>query len=574
MNPVALVLLFILSGWGIFSSWFDSAPQEVDRGLVSEAIGTVLSEPGPRLEGHRDLSRVYAARKGTAAWMSNASRTVLTRELAEAPLDGLEESDIGISEIDRAMAAARAATSQWAEWSNEERDANADPRIAAAARLDVLLTNGLLRYGDDLLGNRIDAAKLHAGTWFPTHRDSTNSRMESLRRAIEQGDAKKVTDAIDSFRPRHRGYRLLRARLAALQDATLGPVPDGDPLLAGERSVRVPHLRGRLSALGFMGSDTLGAGWTLPDPYVFTDDLAGALARFEFAHDMDADSVLDNASVQQLNGDLNELRETLAINLERWRWLPDNLGEHYLWVNLPAYDLRIYKQDTVGYSETLRMPVNIGNAQTIGWTTPVITDSIHTVEFQPAWYVPASLVASNVIPMAKADSLSLYRQGFEVTLNGRPVDSRLVKWDSVSTAGFRFVQRPGPANPLGRVKFLMTNPYAILIHDTNKRQSFADGRGGILSSGCIHAGNPEALAEYLLTNLNGWKEGEASAAYRGGPRRGVRLDHTMLSHFVYFTAWVDDDGALRLTDDPYGYDKKLRSALGMAAQRDVPEATS
>jgi murein L,D-transpeptidase YcbB/YkuD len=570
----ALSLLLFLPGWDFLTDWFDSGPKPPSADVVAEHIGTVLAEPGVRLDGHPDVPSLYASRGHALLWTTAEARAALRDALAEAPLDGVRASDVSLPEIDRALARLDEAAADWNEKSADAREQDPDLRPEALARLDVLLTHGALRYGEALLGRRVDPAQIHRGTWFPARRDTLGDGWEALRTAVARGDAARTSRALTSFRPRHAGYRRLRARLAALQDATLGPVPDGAPLAPGERSVRVPHLRARLSALGFLGADTLGAAWERADPYLFTTSIAAGLARFEDAHALEADSVLDDSSVAHLNADLDDLRATLAINLERWRWLPDDLGRHFIWVNLPAYDLRIYERDSTGYAERLQMPVNIGNAQTIGWTTPVITDSVHTVEFQPAWYVPASLVASNILPMARADSLALHRQGFEVTQNGRPVDSRLVKWDSVSTAGFRFVQRPGPANPLGRVKFLMTNPYAILIHDTNRRSTFADGRGGTLSSGCIHAGAPDTLAEYLLTNLNSWEAGEATAAYRGGPRRGVRLDDTMLSHFVYFTAWVDDDGALRLTDDPYGYDAKLREALASSARRDAARPAS
>ena len=159
-----------------------------------------------------------------------------------------------------------------------------------------------------------------------------------------------------------------------------------------------------------------------------------------------------------------------------------------------------------------------------------------------------------------------------VCQNGAAVDSRLVPWDSVSVGQFRFVQRPGPANPLGRVKFLMHNPYAILIHDTNKRYTFDDGAGSSMSSGCVQAGAPDVLAEYLLTTVNGWEEGQARAAWQRGPRRGVRLDRPFLSQFTYFTTWAETDGSLRVYSDPYNYDARLAEALGLGPVREVTHA--
>ena len=144
----------------------------------------------------------------------------------------------------------------------------------------------------------------------------------------------------------HDGYARLRARLAALQ-GDLAPVPDGADLAPGQRSVRVPHLRDRLTAWGYLAADTLDA-WSRPDAYVFDDSLAAALGRFEAAERLPVDSVLDATATEALNADLAPLRRQIALNLERWRWLPDDLGDHFIWVNLPAFELRVLQRDSTG----------------------------------------------------------------------------------------------------------------------------------------------------------------------------------------------------------------------------------
>ena len=556
-----------LLGWGFLDGLFGADDEPAGAPAV-EAVAAdlerVLAAPvplaGPAL--HPATAAVYARDGHAPRWRSARARAALADLLDEAAADGVQASEVRADLVDALRPLADEAEAAWAALDGAARDTLADPRPVALARLDLALTDGLLHLGDALRGRRVDPRRLHPGTWFATPRDTSGAAFARLAAAVEAGDARAVRDALDGLRPQQEGYRRLRARLAALQ-ADLAPVPEGAPLRAGERSVRVPHLRSRLGALGYLRPDPLDA-WSRPDAYLLDDSLAAALARFEAARGVEPDSVLDAEATQHLNADPDSLRRRLALNLERWRWLPDDLGDRLIWVNLPAFELRALERDSLsGYAEALRMPVNIGNAQTTGWTTPVITDSVHTLEFQPAWYVPRSLAAANVFPMARRDSLSLWRQGFEVYQNGRPVDSRLVEWDSVSVGAFRFVQRPGPSNPLGRVKFLMHNPYAILIHDTNKRHTFADGSGSSMSSGCVQAGAPDELAEYLLTTVNGWEPGAARAAWRGGPRRGVRLEQPVLTRFTYFTAWAEPDGSLHLYGDPYGYDAEWAAALGL-----------
>ena len=557
-SPLLSLVTAALLGWGFLGGWFGEEE---------------IAEPAPRavavaLQARLDNARLHPAtadvyERPRLVWADARARDGLARLLDAAPADGVAPDEVHADALPSLRRALATAEREWEALDGEARDTLADPRPARLAALDLALTDGLLRFGDALRGRRTDPRALYTHSWFPTRRDSTGAGFDALVEAARQSDAAGVVRALDALRPPHDGYRRLRARLAALE-ADLAPVPAGAALAPGQRSVRVPHLRDRLTAWGYLAPDTLDA-WARPDAYVLDDSLAAALGRFEAAHGLAVDSVLDAAATDALNADLAPVRRRLALNLERWRWLPDDLGDHFVWVNLPAFELRVLRRDSgatdlrAPYEEALRMPVNIGNAQTAGWTTPVITDSIHTVEFQPAWYVPRSLAAANVFPMAVRDSLALWRQGFEVYQNGAAVDSRLVPWDSVSVGQFRFVQRPGPANPLGRVKFPMTNPYAILIHDTN-RPTLRDGAGGAESSGCLHAGDPEGFAEYLLQEINGWEEGRAASLYRNGPRQGVTLDAPMRTHFVYLTAAVEN-GALRLYDDPYGYDARLEAAL-------------
>ena len=563
--PVPSSFLFVpalaaLFGWGVFGDWFGpDEPAEPDPKVVSRALTARFANP--RL--HPATRSVYS---GAPLWTDVQARRSLAGLLDDAHADGVAPNEVHADALPSLRRALRAAEAEWAALDGDARDTLRDPRPARLAALDLALTDGVLAFGDALRGRRADPRRLYTHSWFPTVRDSTGALFDALAEAVRQSDVAGVRRALDALRPPHAGYRRLRARLGALEE-DLAPVPAGPTLAAGQRSVRVPHLRARLTALGYVAADTVTA-WERPDAYVFDDSLAAALGRFQAAERLGGAGALDAATTDALNADPARLRRALALNLERWRWLPDDLGDHFVWVNLPAYELRVLQRDSSGtagdgYAERLQMPANIGNAQTQGWTTPVITDSIHTVEFQPVWYVPRSLAAANIFPMARRDSLALWRSGIEAFQNGVPVDTRLVPWDSVSVGEFRFQQRPGPANPLGRVKFLMHKPYAILIHDTNKRYTFDDGAGSSMSSGCVQAGAPDQLAEYLLTTVNGWNDGEAAAAWRRGPRRGVRLERPFLSHFTYFTAWAEPDGRLRLYDDPYGYDARLATALGL-----------
>lgn len=548
IHPLLIAFLAWPLGWGLFDGLFgEKGPAKVD----ASAVRTEL-ESAVRLGEHDRTASIYRAGEYAPLWDADERRAIAAA-LSDAEAEGIAPEAIGADAVTDAIQVWDGARREWAAMDGDAREAARDPRPALLARADVRLTDALLRFGDALGGFRADPTQLHPGTWFPARPDSLAP--DRIASAVASGDAEKALDAIDDLRPEHPEYDALREAMSRLIEASPAPVPDGAPLAVGGRSIRVPHVRARLAALGYLGHDAPDTGWNDTEPYLFDGPLAAALARFRDARGLSPDSLLDATATAALNADLDSLADRVAINLERWRWLPEDFGDRHVWVNLPAYHLEVREP---GGEVGLEMTVNIGNAKTTGWTTPVISDSITSVIFRPAWYVPRSLVYSQVLPMARADSLSLWRQGFEVTRNGASVDSRLVKWDSVDTSGFRFMQRPGAANPLGRAKFPMTNPYAILIHDTN-RSDF----GGPVSSGCVHAGDAEALAAYLL-RAEGWDESRAQEAYRRGPQRqGVRLDDPVKTHFVYLTAEVDDSGALVFHDDPYGYDRKQARALAL-----------
>ncbi|HLT45900.1 MAG TPA: L,D-transpeptidase family protein [Rubricoccaceae bacterium] len=537
--------------------------------LAGGLFGGLFGEPAPSREDVAgalrprvaalplgdDTRTLYAAARYQPRWETTEAQVALYRALAGAPEEGLPPALVHAGRL--AYLAGRLAALNDAP----VPDDGPDPRAAVLAEADLLLTDGLLRYADALLGRRVVPDSLYPDQWHAAPRADT--ALVLLHRAVRAGDADAALDALDALRPRHPEYAALRRALARLRAAEpyWAPIPDGAPLHVGERSIRVPHLRGRLAALGYLAADV--NGWAAPEPFRFDSLLAGALARFQADGELPADSVLTPEVTRRLNRDHAEVVAAVEMNLERWRWLPDHLGDFHVLANLPAYELTVRNVAARGgWRDTLRMPAAIGLADAGSWTTPVLSDSITTVVFDPTWYVPSSIAAASLLPMARADSTALTRQGFRVYRGGAPVDPRLVPWDSVSVDEFSFVQRPGRGNPLGRLKFVMPNAHAVLIHDTNKPGHFARADRAV-STGCVQASDAPALARLLLGVVNRWPAGEVDAWMARWGERAVPLARPVPVHFVYFTAWPEADGRLRLYDDVYGHDAVLAAALGL-----------
>lgn len=540
----------LLLGAGLFDGLFGPS------GPTPDAVAEALRPRVASLPLHDDTRALYVASDYVPRWTDFGDQVALYRALAEAPSEGLPASLVHAERLAALVARLVALDGPAAP------EHGPDPRAAVLAEADLLLTDGLVRYAHALLGRRVEPDSLHPGAWHATRRPD-DARV-ALYAAVLATDAPAALVALDAARPRHPEYGSLREALARLRAAVpyWAPIPEGDALRIGEHSIRVPHLRGRLAALGYL--DTGPNGWDAPEPFRFDSLLAGALARFQSDTERPADSVLTPEVTGALNLSPERALAAVAMNLERLRWLPDDLGDFHVLANLPAYELAVRNVAAEGgWRDALRMPAAIGLADAGSWSTPVLSDSIVSVVFDPTWYVPASIAAASLLPMARADSSALVRQGFRVYEGGAPVDPRAVPWDSVSAEGFRFVQRPGPGNPLGRLKFVMPNRHAVLIHDTNKPGHFARTDRAV-STGCVQASDAPALAQALLGVVNGWPDGAVAERLARWGEQAVPLRQPVPVHFVYLTAWPEGDGRLRLHDDVYGHDAVLAAALGLA----------
>ena len=220
--------------------------------------------------------------------------------------------------------------------------------------------------------------------------------------------------------------------------------------------------------------------------------------------------------------------DLLRLNMERWRWMPDDLGDLHVLVDVPGYRLWLRERDGTGYAEPFEMNVVVGKPGR--WQTPMMTDTMETVVFNPSWIIPASI---------QRESYGYVAPG------GR-------------------VQDPGPRNPMGRAKFLFPNDHAIYIHDTNSKWGFSQDYRA-LSHGCVRAAEPRAFATAILTRTNGWTVEEVAERFEGPWRsESVALEAPLPVHLTYFTAWADASGRVRLSPDIYGRDAPLADVLDLS----------
>jgi len=239
--------------------------------------------------------------------------------------------------------------------------------------------------------------------------------------------------------------------------------------------------------------------------------------------------------------------DRILINLERWRWAPRNLGDRYILVNVPAYMLQVME----GSTPALSMRVIVGKPDT---QTPMFSDEMTNVVFSPYWNIPPNIMRDETLPRVVSDPDFLRRNNMEVVGTSGTIDPEDLDWsDAAMTRGLRFRQLPGPGNALGLVKFVFPNHFDVYLHDTpGDRLFFREHRA--LSHGCVRVEDPLRLAEYVLADQPQWTTKKISAAMQSGREQGVRLKTMLPVHIGYWTAWVEPDGHVKLTDDPYKLD--------------------
>ena len=247
----------------------------------------------------------------------------------------------------------------------------------------------------------------------------------------------------------------------------------------------------------------------------------------------------------------------IRLNLERWRWAPRDLGERYVLVNVPAYQLQVME----GNRPALAMRVVVGQPDT---PTPLFSDAMTYVVFSPTWSIPESIIRKETLPRVAEDPDYLERNAIEVVRGREVIDPDDIDWsDEDETAALRFRQQPGPENALGLVKFIFPNNFSVYLHDTPADALFNRDRRAF-SHGCIRVENPVALAKYVLRDQPEWTEARIRAAMAEPREQTAPLKTPLPVHIGYWTAWVEADGrTVTYTDDPYRIDERHARVRGL-----------
>lgn len=503
----------------------DSASAELaaSRIVSGEADPPVLRLPnGDTLHVRPSVVEFYRQRNFEPAWTDDDE--ILPRGLAmleaigEADREGLDRERYHYStahEMARLLA----------------EDAVEEQELEYLGNLDLLLTENFARLSQDLEAGTLDPRKEDREWRIPRDTVADGTLITAV---LEGEDPKKV---LASVRPQVPYYHRLAQALARYQriaeNGGWGTVPEGEALKEGDRDPRVAALRARLSA----GDDTTEArlaGAGAGDPQLFDARLREAVEHFQHRHTLHEDGALGPNTLEALNVPVEERIASLRLNLDRWRWLPNDLGEKFLLVNVAGFELEVVEQDSVIES----MNVVVGKTAN---RTPIFQDTLEYMVVNPYWNVPASIAEEEILPIARRDPTYLARNNYEIVREGGVE---------------RIRQKPGRNNALGNVKFLFPNDMDIYLHDTPADHLFTQ-RTRAFSHGCIRVERPDDLAQTLLAWLTDLDPKVYDQYRAAGSEKWIAFEEKVPVYILYFTAWADRDGTVRFHEDIYDRDRTL-----------------
>ncbi|XUY28237.1 L,D-transpeptidase family protein [Agrobacterium sp. rho-8.1] len=420
----------------------------------------------------------------------------------------------------------------------------------AMMQFELALSAKVLAYVQDTNRGRVDPNKLSG---YHDFKRKTVNLTPVLKLASMSPD---IGAYLRSREPSNVEYQALKAELLKLrnEDKDTGRkvvVPADLVLKPGENNADmatvVKAIEHRSSAgLKTNHATTLSGYQQTPE---YTPELVDLVKAFQSENGLKADGVIGRATVRAMTGDSNEAKiAKLEVAMEQVRWLPADLGDRFVFINQPAFMAYYHNEG----KEDFGMKVVIGSKAN---QTYFFQDEIQTVEFNPYWGVPQSIIVNEMLPKLRRDPSYLDRLGYEVQVNGRSVSSSNVNWYG-STNAISVRQPPSSDNALGDLKILFPNAHAIYMHDTPAKSFFSrDMRA--LSHGCIRLVDPRRMAAAVL----GTTIDNVDKQIAAGQNRAVQVSGKVPVYVAYFTAWPDKDGRVQYFDDVYDRDSYVMKAF-------------
>jgi len=543
---VFLVAMATMSGSTILRAAEPDGPEAL-IGAKEALIITVATRASDRFgkaasrAEQQGILDYYAAPDAKLLWVDenglNARAKAVMEEIGKADDYGLRASDYKLPKADGLS--------------------GADTQALADA--EITLSLAALRYARDARGGRIEPVRIDPNLDPTLALPDPLQVMESL--AIRSDAAAYLR----SFQPSQPQFEALRKALLAARggkpEDDIVRIPDGPTLKLGVEDGQVELLRTRLNI------ETPASG----NAKRFDEAVEEAVKRFQMTHGAVADGVVGPGTRRLLNRQSQHASSStrfkqILVNMERWRWLPSDLGSFYVAANIPEFMVKVVDDGKPVF--TTRIVVGKPDKQ-----TPVFSNEMKEIVFNPYWNVPNSIKVEELMPSIRGggdwffgggaggwDTSVFARNGLRVAIGTREVDPSMLDWSRIDIRSLNVYQPPGPTNVLGTVKFLFPNKHDVYMHDTTQKNLFAKTVRAE-SHGCMRVQNPDQFAVTLLKHVQGWSAPQVSSAIANSEDEHVALKQKIPVYINYFTLWVNADGSISSFRDIYGHDSRMAAAL-------------
>jgi murein L,D-transpeptidase YcbB/YkuD len=492
------------------------APVPSQDEIIAGKIKDLLAAKSDRLfstkKDRAGAESFYAARNNAPVWVSGQALTTnaqnLAKYLSHADTEGLDPADYPVPHVT----------------SGTDTD--------ALAEAELRLTASALTFARHSQIGRVHFSRVSPDISYNLEAAEPADVLAKL------ADSKNAADALASYTPQHPEYQALKTKLAEIRGSETNgpaPIPAGATLKYNAKKPvtdsRVPLLRERLGVSGDTSDET------------YDKPLADAVTAFQKKNQIKATGQFNAATLAAMNGPKRERTADIIIaNMERWRWMPHDLGHNRVILNIPDYTLHVYSGD----KQVWQTRVVVGKPGQ--HATPLLTETMKYITVNPTWNVPPSIVYNEYLPALQQDPTVLSRMGLKLVQD--------------SSGGVHISQPPGERNALGRIRFNFPNKFLVYQHDTPDKYLFAQAKRAY-SHGCMRVQDPAHYAEVLLSLSNPgdhYTESRIKSMY-GNSEIDIKLATPIPVHITYQTAFVDPNGKLQIRDDVYGRDARLLSIL-------------
>lgn len=535
---ISVVLILICF---VFSKPSGALAQNSGATEILDQVKIQLAEPNRLPLAVRRLSKTlstyYLDPSAELIWWSSKKREGIKDRIQFAAIDGLQPNNYPLKSVKNVV---------------ENFTKLPVPDQAAA---ELYISAIFLKYASDVKVGRLLPGKIDSKLfWHP-------KEIDFLSALTGISKSPSVDAFFENWEPQIPAYKGLKLVLAlhwdllakggwnkiSFENAALKP---------GMSDAKVRDLWLRLAATEDLStppnkSNTPGGQEQLP----YDGAIVEAVKRFQKRHGLEPDGVIGRRTLLALNIPVEERIRQIIVSMERWRWMPEDLGEHYILVNIAGFDLRRVRSDKL--EEHMRVVVGKPYHQ-----TPIFSNKVKYLELNPYWNVPYSIATKEELPKLQNNPQSLAARGFEVVSGDRVVDVTSIDWSQYSRSNFpfRLRQRPGDRNALGQVKFMFPNRFNVYMHDTPSRSLFGRSQRAF-SHGCIRLSRPIDFANQLTNDLPGWNQKKVDEVLKSKKRTVVNLSEPLPVHITYSTVWLGEKGIVHFRPDIYGRDRKLYAAL-------------